>query len=227
MKRLSILFSAGFSALACLAVALAATMPDASWATSPVETNHSTSGPQIAGLRLGMTRLQFLEIYPDAEWSLETPQIHCHGRPLSSDFVERGQAGWNSGHEWLSVKFHRVGNSLRLNSIEYRNPIDFDAEGFEALRNQLDLRFGTHSRLLIPAKLDAARLLVGFEWSESKNYNMTYRIHHDTHGSGNELFATYRLTDWFPGSSVQESGDRQQRSVYAKLRNTCTASRRK
>ena len=170
-----------------------------------------------------MTLTQFIERYPEAEVSSEIPLVHCFGRPLSADVAERARADWNGKDLWLSAKFHRAEGELRINSIQLRSPADFAPEEFDALREELVERHGPYSRLLVPSKMDAARLIVGFEWAGSESYRMNYRIHNDTHGSGNDLFATQRLTDWFPGSAVQQMGNGQQRSVYERLRDACSA----
>lgn len=176
--------------------------------------------PDLAGLQLGMTAREVLDRYPQAELRPETPTLYCHGRPLLAKQVERAVGLWERGSERLTLKFHRQGAELRLNSISHSRPASFEAEDFEALRKALIRQHGPYSRLLIPAKLDAARLKVGFEWS-LESIARSYRIHHDTHGSGNDLFVTQRLTSWLPDSHLQTAANRQQQEIYRLLRRQC------
>lgn len=184
----------------------------------------ASTPPGLAGISLGMTRAHFLMRYPEAQLAFETPQIHCFGQLLKAEESERASASWKGRDFWLAVKFHRAGSDLRLNSVEVRTSADFSADAFPALRAALVARHGPYSRLLIPAKLDAARLLIGFEWSR-KDSTRSYRIHRDTHGSGNGLFVTQRLTSWLPGSDLQIAADRRQREIYGNLRQRCAAGR--
>ena len=177
--------------------------------------------PVIAGLRLAMTLQAFTQRYPEAVVTVSRPELFCHQERLVADRVESAKAQWAEGHTWITAHFHRQDADLLLHSVEYQHPLAFHPDDFEALRREVSQRFGPYSRLLLPSKLEAARLIVGFEWSTDPAYLLTYRVHGDTHSGSNDTFVTQRLSNWLSGSALQEAAFDRLRAAQSALKARC------
>ncbi len=183
-------------------------------------------GPKVAtfdldGLTLSMPIDEFRQAYPGAELREKMAARYCYGKKVRIDSLTRLDAVIRQGAATVHISFDHKYFGQGISTIKREERIEFGTSRFTSLRDGLVRLYGPYTGIKVPGKMEAAGLVVGFEWVQEGVAYMSVTLHRDHANDSGSIRQTTFLTRSLPGMEDHVIAAAYYRDAVQTFREKC------